>query len=103
MKYLISWTYRAGGSAAELEESTRRGLAVFSKWTPTETSTFHQFLGRLDGEGGFAVIETDNPMDLNDAPSMFGPYVKYEIYPVAEIAETMQSMQRGVEFRDSIG
>ncbi len=36
---------------------------------------FHQFVGKLDGTGGFAVVETDNPMDLADAPSKFGYFV----------------------------
>jgi uncharacterized NAD(P)/FAD-binding protein YdhS len=28
--------------------------------------TIHQMVGRLDGNGGFSIIETDNPMDLAD-------------------------------------
>ncbi|MFZ1175410.1 MAG: DUF3303 family protein, partial [Mycobacterium sp.] len=61
MKYVVAWTYRLNGSAAENEESLRRGLAVFSKWTQPQGTTYHQFVGRLDGAGGFAVVETDNP------------------------------------------
>ncbi|HNM86103.1 MAG: DUF3303 family protein [Mycobacterium sp.] len=102
MKYLVSWTYRFNGSATENEESARRGLAVFSKWQPPATATYHQFLGRLDGGGGFAVVETDNPADLADAASKFGFIAEYTIHPVAEIGEAVQSLQEGVEFRDAI-
>ena len=36
------------------EEGVQRALQVFSKWQPPAGSTFHQFVGRVDGEGGFA-------------------------------------------------
>jgi hypothetical protein len=64
--------------------------------------TYHQFVGRLDGGGGFSVVETDNPMDLADATSKFGFIADYQIYPVVDIAEAAQSLQQGIEFRDSI-
>lgn len=102
MKYVISWTYKWNGSATENEVGVRRALEVFGKWTPPATSTFHQFVGKLDGTGGFAVVETDNPMDLADAPSRFGFFADYQIYPVADMDETVQAVQRGVEFRESI-
>jgi hypothetical protein len=102
MKYVVSWTTRLTGSAAENEAATRRGLALFSKWQPPASTTFHQFVGRLDGRGGFSVVETDNPADLLDASSKFGPTVDYEIFPVVDIAEWIQGLQQGAEFRESI-
>jgi hypothetical protein len=102
MKYLVSWTYRLNGSAVENEESLRRGLAVFAKWTPPASTTYHQFVGRSDGMGGFAVVETDNPSDLTDVTSKFAFLADYQIYPVVDIDKSAQSLQEGVEFRDSI-
>ena len=49
MKYVVSWTNRETGNA---EKEAKRSLAVFSKWTPSQSSTFHQFVQRVDGEGG---------------------------------------------------
>ena len=49
------------------------------------------------------MVETDNPMDLADAPSKFGYFAEYRIDPVADIAETAQVFQQGVAFRKSIG
>ncbi len=103
MKYVVAWTYRLNGSAAENEESLRRGLAVFSKWTQPQGTTYHQFVGRLDGAGGFAVVETDNPAELADVTSKFAIIAEYQIYPVVDIAEAAQALQQGVEFRDSVG
>jgi hypothetical protein len=54
MKYVVSWMLRPGGSGVDNEEASRRSLAVFAKWSPPAGLTFLQFLGRLDGQGGFA-------------------------------------------------
>ena len=56
-----------------------------------------------DGNGGFAVVETDNPMDLAEGASKFGFAMEYQIYPVVDVAEGVPSVQEGVEFRESIG
>jgi len=102
MKYVVAWTYRLNGSAVENEDALRRGLAVFSKWTQPESATYHQFVGRLDGGGGFAVVETDDPADLADTTSKFAMIAEYQIYPVVEMDQAAQVLQEGVEFRDSI-
>jgi hypothetical protein len=102
MKYAVSWTYRFNGSAADNEETVRRGLAVFSKWTQPQSATYHAFLGRIDGGGGFAVVETDNPMDLADTTSKFGFIAEYQIHPVVDIDQSAQALQQGIEFRDAI-
>jgi hypothetical protein len=102
VKYVMAWTSRLTGSSKENEEAARRGLEVFAKWTPPATTTFHQFVGRVDGNGGFAVVETDNPTDLLDAAGKFGPFNEFQLYPVVDVAEWVQAMQEGTEFRDSI-
>jgi hypothetical protein len=49
------------------------------------------------------VIETDDPMSLQDGPSKFGPFFDFQIFPAGEITETARVAQEGVEFRASIG
>lgn len=102
MKYLMTWTYRFNGSAAENEKSIRRGLEVFSKWTPPEGATFHQFLGRLDGTGGCSIVETDNPRDLADGAAKFGFIADYQVCPVLDIEDAVRALQAGIDFRDSV-
>lgn len=102
MKYLMTWTYRVAGSAAENEKSLSRGLEVFSKWTPPQSTTYHQFLGRLDGMGGCSVIETDNPADVADATAKFAFIADYQVIPVVDIEEQVRALQAGVDFRESI-
>ena len=59
MKYVIEWHPRGGGVAAENLASTKRSLDVLAKWTPG--GTMLQFVNRIDGGGGFAVVESDDP------------------------------------------
>ena len=102
MKFVVTWRVRNGSSAADNEAAAARVLEVFGKWSPPSDETFHQFLGRLDGTGGFSVVETDNPDSLAEAPAKFGPYLDFEIIPVSDIAETTRILGEGVEYRASV-
>jgi len=103
MKYVVAWKPRLGGSAAENEAAVARLLEVFSKWTPSGDVTFHQFVARVDGEGGFAVTEGD---DLATAAARdvakFAPFLEYTVYPVLDVAEAAGLLAEGVEWRKSI-
>jgi hypothetical protein len=101
MKFMVTWTTRSGSPFAENESAVTRVLEVFNKWTPPADETFHQFLGRLDSTGGFAVVETDNPDSLGEAAAKFSPYFYFEIIPVNDIGETTRLLSEGVEFRKS--
>ena len=61
MKFVVTWKPRFGESAAENEASVARVLEVYRKWTPPSDFTIHQFVARVDGEGGFVVVEGDKP------------------------------------------
>lgn len=102
MKYVMTWTTRYGGSAQDNEAAAKRSLAVFSKWSPPAGTTFHQFVARVDGTGGFAVVETDNTADLLDGASKFVPLNEFQLYPVVDIEEWVRAAGEGIEFRESI-
>jgi hypothetical protein len=102
MKYVVAIRFRLNGSAAENEVAARRILDVYSKWTPPASMTFQQFVSRVDGGGGFSVVETDNPADLIETSSKFAPYADYDVYPVVDVADGVRAAQEAVEFRESI-
>jgi hypothetical protein len=102
MKYVISWKALQGGSAADNEAAAERGLQLFSKWSPAADATFHQFVQRLDGTGGLAVVETDNPQSILDGPSKFGTLFEFKVDPVIDIMESIPMANEGIEFRRSI-
>ena len=102
MKYVVAWKPRLGGSAAENESSIARILEVYSKWAPASDVTVHQFVLRLDGEGGFAVVEGDNPASHAESVFKLFPFVEYSVYPVIDIGEGVGLLAEGVEWRKSI-
>jgi Protein of unknown function (DUF3303) len=102
MKYVMAWRPRLNGSAEDNEAAVRRGVELFSKWQQPAGTTFHQFVGRVDGAGGFAVVETDTVDDLLEGTGKFGPLNEFELYPVVDIADWMRVAQEGIEFRESI-
>lgn len=101
-KYVMMWQARAGGSAADNEASAKRSLAVFSSWTPPSDVTFDEFLTRVDGQGGFAVVTTDNLASLTTEMAKFTPYNEFTLYPVQEIADGVGLAAEAVAFRDGI-
>ena len=102
MKYVVTWKPRFGGSAAENEASAARTLEVYSKWAPDPDVTIHQFVVRADGEGGFAVTESDNPTAGVLTNFKLSPFVEYEIYPVLDIEEGVGLYAEAIEWRKSI-
>jgi hypothetical protein len=102
MKFVITWTGGPGGSAAEDEASAARIMEVYSRWTPPADVTFHQFVIRSDGMGGFAVVESDNPSSLALDIFKFAPYFEYAVYPVLDIDEAVGLLNEAVEFRKSV-
>ncbi len=101
-KYVVSWRFRLGGTAQENHEDTKRLLDTFAKWAPPSDQDFQQFLGRIDGQGGFAVVETDNPASLGQGPGIFGPWLEYEVVPVLDIMDSVGITTAGSEFRESV-
>ena len=98
MKYLVSWETRQSAS----EENQARGLQVFSKWSPAPEATFKEFLGRVDGRGGFAVVEADDPAVIARDMAIFGAFFDMSVYPVMEIMDIAGIGAEAVEFRASI-
>ncbi len=104
MKYIIVSKARpaAGGSAKDIEEAVPRILELLTKWTPPEGAKIEQWFTTLDGNGGFVVAETDNPVDLVEGASAFSPYYDMQIHPVIDFAEAVPAVQKGIEYRKSI-
>jgi hypothetical protein len=98
MKYVISWENRANAT----EESVARALQVFSKWTPSEASDFKEFLARVDGRGGYAVVETDDPALIAKDTALFGVFFDFTVEPVLEIADATVIDMEAVELLASI-
>lgn len=102
MKFVVTWKPRFGGSAAENEAGVARVLEVYGKWTPPADATFHQFVVRTDGEGGFAVLDAADPAGLALSIFKLTPFLEYAVYPVIDVDEAVGLLTEAVEFRTSI-
>jgi len=98
MKYVVSWEARPSVT----EEDARRSLTVFSKWSPSHPEHFHAFLARIDGRGGFAVVETDDPSLVLRDTALFSAFFDFSVYPVMEIADSTAIEMETVEHLRSI-
>ena len=98
MKFVVTWENRPSAT----EETVARGLQVFGKWAPHEGSNFKEFLGRVDGRGGFAVVETDDPATIAADVAPFGGFFDFTVHPVQEIADTAAVGMQAVAFLQSV-
>jgi len=98
MKYVVTWQLRPNLT----EETAKRSLTVFSKWSPSHPEHFSAFLGRLDGNGGFAVIETDDPNEIARDTAPFSIWFEFHVYPCLEIADTAAINGEAVAFLESV-
>jgi hypothetical protein len=101
-KYLMSWKVRASGTAKQNHEDGKSILEAFAKWQPPADQNWVQFLSRLDGQGGYGVIETENQAGLMDGVSKFLTWLEFEIVPVLDIMDGVAMLAAGAEFRDSV-
>lgn len=98
MKYVIEWHSRAGGSAAENLASMKRNMEVLSKWTPG--ATMHEFVERVDGTGGFAVVEADDPTVIAKDAAIFAPFLEVGVHPVLDMQAAVGVLQQAIDFTE---
>ena len=101
MKYVVTWRERPAGSVAEYEAAQKRILEVFSAMEMPASLTFHQFLVRLCEFGGYAVIETDEPADVEYLATVYASF-SFTVEPVLNMMDAVAAQTRGVEYRDSL-
>ena len=102
MLFQVNYTTRAGGSAKDNEESAKRALALFSKWSPPTGMEIKSFYARADGKGGSLVLEANDVKVLLDGPAKFGAINDFEIVPIVDIAEAVPILSEALEWGDSI-
>jgi hypothetical protein len=101
MKYVLSWENRAPGGS-QTEADVRRVVELVSKWQPPAAWTITEWVARIDGEGGYAVIQTDNAAGILAEIAKFGPYVEFSVHPVVDQADAVQMLNEGIGFRNGI-
>ena len=101
MRYVVTWRERPTGSVAEYEAAQERVLGRFGVWEMATSLTFKQFVVRVGEFGGYAVIETDEPADLEYLTTVYAPF-SFTVEPVMNVMDAVAAQTRGVEYRDSL-
>ena len=101
-KYLVLYNYRLAGTAQQNHEDQKKELDAFAKWQPPSDVTFLQFVLKVDGQGGAAVVETENPATLLNICSTFVAWNAAEVIPVVDVTDAVPLVQAAVEFRESV-
>ena len=98
MKYVVTWEARANVT----EEAFGRSLQVFSKWVPSEGVAYKEFLSRVDGGGGYAVVETDDAALIAKDTNPFSVWFDFSVVPVLEIGDSTAIAMEAVAFLQSV-
>ena len=99
MLFQASWTRRDSGAT---EDGDRRVLAILEKFEVPEGVTVHSWVERVDGTGGFGLLEADDPQALAAGFPIFSPYFAFEAVPVVQHADAVAALAAAVQFRDGL-
>ena len=102
MKFVLTYTTRSGGSAAETVAGGEAAQKLLANWTPSPAATIHQWVARCDGNGGFSVIETDNAGELLKDLSTWSPWLDFQVYPVVDILDATPLTQEALNVAKSV-
>ena len=97
MRYVVTWRERATDSDAEFEAARKRVLEAFSTVEKPTSLTIHHFVARV-GLGGYAVVETDEPADLQYLVAVYEP-IAFAVEPVVAVANTSAVETHGIDRR----
>jgi hypothetical protein len=100
MKFVLTYTFRDGGSVAEREAAEKRGMQLLAKFQPSVQ--FSEWVDRVDGQGGFAVFESDDAATIMKDIAIWAPMFHFELYPVLDVLEATPVQQEAIDFRDSV-
>ena len=102
MKFVIAYTLRSGGSAADNVSGGEAAQKLLANWAPNPSATIHQWVQRCDANGGFAVLETDNAGDMLRDFATWNPWLEFQVYPVIDIVDATQITQEALNIARSV-
>ena len=95
MLFHFTWTRRDGVG----EDGDERILKILESFQPAEGQTIHMWVERADGNGGYGLIETDDPSVLASGPPIFAPFFDFDIEVVLQHDEAIEILREAVATR----
>ena len=88
MKYMIEYSVRTVGLSHDQNFMNQEALLkAFGNWQPEEGMTVLAFVGRLDSDSGYALVEADDPKVIASFVSKYIYWNDAEVIPVVDIEE----------------
>jgi hypothetical protein len=98
MKYALTWYERPTASAKEYEAAQERVLAVFQNWKMPESLTIHQFVVRVGEFGGYIILETDKPSDIQFLTTTFAVF-RFKLEAVMDVMDAVGAEVQAITWR----
>lgn len=102
MKFVLSYTVRAGGSVEERVTGGEAAQKLLANWAPSDKATIQQWVQRCDGNGGFAVLETDDQAALFRDLAVWAPWLDFDVVPVIDIGDATPITQEALQKARSV-
>jgi Protein of unknown function (DUF3303) len=102
MKFVLSYTVRAGGSVEERVTGGEAAQKLLANWSPSDKTTIQQWVQRCDGNGGFAVVETDDQAELFRDLAVWAPWLDFDVVPVIDIGDATPITQEALQKARSV-
>jgi Domain of unknown function (DUF3303) len=99
MKFVIVWEMPHKPMS---DQALAEAYEVFRRKPERKELNFLQIVARVDNHGGFAVVETDDPLALSKEAQLYQPFFEYYIYPVIDLEQFAPANAETVEFLNSI-
>ncbi len=101
MKYAMTWKRKRHGTTAQFQAAERRVLALMQAWRRPDGVRIHQFVVRAGESGGYAIFETDDIGQVEEATRVFADF-NFHIDPVLDIDAALAGVGVTVEWRDAV-
>ena len=90
MKYMIEYTIRAAGlTHDEGFAGSEALLTAFGKWKPEDGLTVQAFVSNLAGNGGYVLVEANDPKVIFTFVSKYNFWNDVNVVPVVDVGEAV--------------
>jgi hypothetical protein len=97
MKYVLAYKARTSDTAKGNLDASRSAQKLLTSWQPHAPEGISEWLQRVDGTGGFAVVQTDDAAALFKDMSTWSPWLEFEVIPVIDLADATAMTEAAIQ------
>ena len=101
MKYMIEYKVRHGHHFEQNFGAAEGLLKAFGKWKPEDGLAVRAFVSNLMADGGYVLVEADDPKVVVAFVSKFSYWNDAEVIPVVDVTEVTSVASGSLEWARS--